>query len=200
MMSGERRLAKSTPSVALAVALIAMSAVIVSFADAQPFPGGLRQCFEASRQCQADLVTCNAEQRQCESDLAACATERNELEATLRSCEAEVSSLETWTCSEDGRAAVSTHGKVILCGYYACRDGHCLNGCNSNLDCSGAGSCSADAVCLERFCDDDESCGAGATCFDPVPSKLGVCLITCSTDDQCPHGFHCNAGLGFCFR
>ena len=175
--------------------------LVASFAGAQPFPGGLRQCFEASKECQADLVTCNAEQRQCEGDLAACATERAEFEAALRSCEAEVSRLETWTCSEDGRAAVSSQGQIIPCGYYACRDGHCLNACSNQLDCSGPGACGADFTCIEAFCDSDgPPCGPGAACFDPVPSDQGVCLLTCSADDQCPYTFHCNEGLGFCFR
>lgn len=182
-----------------ALQALGLLCLTASFADAQPFRGGLPQCIEEAEQCQADLAACNAEERQCESDLTVCATERSETQAALRSCEEEVGSLETWTCSEDRRAAVSSQGQVILCGYYACRDGHCLNGCNNQLDCIFAGSCSADFTCLERFCDGDESCGPGAACFDP-PIAQGVCLITCSTDDQCPHTFHCNEGLGFCFH
>lgn len=84
-----------------------------------------------------------------------------------------------------------------------------LAGCSSPFyePCDAAGLCPTDYVCADRddvplcttFCATSDECraehGARAIC-----TRMGVCLLSCSRDEDCPTTAYCDVATSTCLR
>ncbi len=84
----------------------------------------------------------------------------------------------------------------------------CLYGCDFPQDCPSGWRCDSEGLELEcaglQTCVDDEDCGGGSRCVDPIvrdfpgdfQSMEPFKVCECTDSNACGGGFSCNAGLG----
>jgi hypothetical protein len=97
--------------------------------------------------------------------------------------------------------------RVVLAGF-TCLALAFSSGCANPFyePCDAAGLCPMDYVCADRetapvcttFCTTSDDCrrhGERAFC-----TRMGVCLVMCSRDEDCPPTAYCDLGTSTCLR